>query len=78
MKGGDFMGIEDKIGEQDDPAEVAIAEQQGSVDPAFIDAIRAVVENASAPTTHPLRRGRIRISTGSEVAVAVDPQLGQP
>ena len=71
------MGIEQDRDEQNDPTDIAINEQQGPVDPAFIDAIRArtVVEDGSQPTTHPLRRGRIR--AGSEIAKIVDP-AGQP
>lgn len=54
------MGIEQERGEQYDPTEVAIAEQQGYVELSHIAAIRAVIEDGSKPSTHPLRKGRIR------------------
>ena len=68
------------IDEQNNSAEIAINEQQGPVDPAHIDAIRAtvkaVVEVGSDPTTHPLRKGVIR-KTAPEIAEIVD-STGQP
>lgn len=42
-KGGDFMGTEQRKGEQHDPAELAIAEQQGPVDFAHEATIRRMV-----------------------------------
>ncbi len=65
------MEIEEERGGQYDPAEVAIVEQQGPVELAHEAAIRAVVENASQPTTHPLRRGRIRL-TAFEISQTTD------
>ena len=54
----EISGIE----EQNDPADVAINEQQGPVSLAFIEdmiARRAVIEDGRGPSTHPLRKGRI-------------------
>lgn len=80
LKGGDFMERRSEISgleEQYDPAEAAINEQQGPVDLTFIDTIRArsraVIENGSQPTTHPLV-GNHRAS--GEFIFRVDPASG--
>lgn len=63
LKGGDFMGVE-----RVDPARqkaikdaVRRMEWEGALLP-------GIVEVGSNPTTHPLRKGRIRIPTASEIA----------
>ncbi len=69
------MGIEQR-GEQNDPAEFAIEEQQGPVNLAHEAAIRAVVEDGRNPSTHPLNRGGWKAPTGSEIAGITDQTKG--
>ncbi len=84
MKGGDFMEIEQERGKQYDPqydpAEIAIAEQQGSVDLAHIATIRkwarpAIQNQRAGEGTNdrfPERAGRIRFDSALELVTTTN------